>query len=396
LRPADLQRCLLSLLLQLNLRFLENTLYDCAIIGGGIAGLSLSVLLARAGKRVILFEQRQFPFHKVSGGYFSNEGIPFLASLGIDLRSRGLPSVERMMMSSPSGRFIDVKLDIGGVGISRYEIDHELYHIALGMGVEIRNPARVKQVQFDGRLFRIMLEGDTFLARTAAGAFGRSSNMDAALGRDYKVRNEQQLFVAVEHHIRIPFRSRFVEIHAFPGGYCGISAYGDGMVNLSYTTKAATLKAYNGIQGLEREVLSANIYLGRYFREGAFLLPRPQTISHVFFLFKQAVAGHMLMVGDTAGTIAPISGNGMSIAVHSAKLAGEAIMQYLEGRLSLAQMEERYRREYHRHFARRIKVSKQLHHLLVNPVLTNAAFPFFRRFPFLVDYVSRQIHGSTI
>lgn len=374
----------------------KATLYDCAIIGGGIAGLSLAILLAKAGKSVILFEQKKFPFHKVSGGYFSNEGIAFLASLGIDLAKRKLPAIERMIMSSPNGQSINVKLDVGGVGISRYDIDNELYHIALNAGVEVRTETRVKRVKFEHQQFHINLEDEMIYARTAAGAFGRSSNMDVSLGRNYKAQSEGKLFVAVEHHIQIPFDANFVEIHAFPRGYCGISAYGNGMVNLSYTTKASNLKTHDGISGLEQNVLSTNKFLARYFKEGKFIHAKPQTISHVFFEIKEAVTDHILMIGDAAGNIAPISGNGMSIAAHSAKLAGEAIIQYLNAGISLAQMEQEYNKAYHHHFAKRIKVSKQLTHLLINPWLTNAAFPFFKLFPFLVDYVSKQIHGGKI
>lgn len=374
----------------------QKTCYDGAIIGGGMAGLSLAIILAKAGKKVILFEQRKYPFHKVSGGYFSNEGIPFMASLGIDLKDRNLPSIERMIMSSPNGQSINVKLDVGGVGISRYEIDNELYHIALSLGVAIRIETRVRQVQFEDGQFQITLDEEMIYARTVTGAFGRSSNMDVSLNRNYKAQNEERLFVAVEHHIRIPYQDHFVEIHGFPGGYCGISAYGDGMVNLSYTTRASTLKAHHGIAGLEQDVLSTNKYLGRYFKEGTFLLAKPQTISHVYFDIKEPVTDHILMIGDAAGNIAPISGNGMSIATHSAKLAAEAIIPYLNGQLSFAGMEAQYRAAYQRHFAKRIIVSRRLTHLLINPVLTNAAFPFFKLFPFLVNYVSRQIHGGTI
>lgn len=374
----------------------RNGIYDCAVIGGGLAGLSLSILLARAGKQVILFEQRSFPFAKVAGGYFSKEGIPFLASLGIDLQSRGLPAIERMIMSSPNGQSIDVRLDVGGVGIERAAIDEELYYIALQAGVTVRTGVRVPGVQFDGALFHLDTGPERVQARLAAGAFGRSSHMDKALGRDYKERDEQRLFVAVEHHVRIPFDARFVEIHTFPGGYCGISAYGEGLVNLSYTTRAATLKAYGGIEGLEQNLLAGHRYLGRYFREGVFPDARPQTISHVYFRIKEPVHRHMLMVGDAGGTIAPISGNGMSIALHSARLAVAAMLDFLDGKLLRPEMESEYGRAYHSHFGRRIRVSRRLTQLLIRPGLTNAAFPFFRHFPFLVDYVSRQIHGGTI
>jgi len=372
------------------------TLYDCAIIGGGIAGLSLAIMLAKAGKSVILFEQKKYPFHKVSGGYFSNEGIDFLFSLGVNLIERKLPAIERMIMSSPNGQSINVKLDVGGVGISRYELDNELYHLAVDAGVEVRTEVKVRQVKFEDQIFHVCLENETIDVKVAVGAFGRSSNMDVSLGRNYKAQRPGKLFVAVEHHIKIPFDPHFVEIHAFPGGYCGISAYGNGMVNLSYTTKASNIKAHNGISGLEKSVLSENKFLVRYFNEGVFLLPKPQTISHVFFEIKEPVNNHILMIGDAAGNIAPISGNGMSIGVHSAKLAGEAIIRYLNAELSLAQMEQKYSKEYYQHFAKRIKVSKQLTHLLINPMLTNSAFPLFKLFPFLVDYVSKQIHGGKI
>ena len=102
------------------------------------------------------------------------------------------------------------------------------------------------------------------------------------------------------------------------------------------------------------------------------------------------------MIGDAAGNIAPISGNGMSIATHSAKLAAEAILAYLDEEITFSQMEEKYSKAYHFHFAKRIKVSRQLTGLLIRPTLTNFAFPFFKIFPFLVNYVSKQIHGGKI
>jgi menaquinone-9 beta-reductase len=370
--------------------------YDCAITGGGMAGLCLSILLAKAGKKVILLEKEVYPFHKVSGGYFSNEGIAFLASLGVDLTSRNLPAVERMIMSAPDGQHINVALDVGGVGIARYDIDNELYHVALNAGVEIRTGIKVRSIQFENNCFRISSDHEEILARTAAGAFGRSSNLDVDLGRNYKAQNARQLFVAVEHHIRIPYDTSFVELHAFPGGYCGISAYGDGLVNLSYISRASDIKANNGIAGLEKNVLSANKYLKRFFEEGEFIFKKPLTISHVYFKIKEPVCGHILMIGDAAGNVAPISGNGMSIASHSAKLAGEAIISYLDNKLTLMQMEEQYASNYYKYFRKRIRISRQLTHLLIHPTLTNAAFPFFRWFPFLVEYVSRKIHGEKI
>ncbi len=61
----------------------DETLYDAAIIGGGLAGLALSIQLAKKGYKTILFEKEQYPFHKVCGEYISMESWPFLESLGL-------------------------------------------------------------------------------------------------------------------------------------------------------------------------------------------------------------------------------------------------------------------------------------------------------------------------
>ena len=58
---------------------------DLAVIGGGLAGLSLSIQLARAGYRVALYEKENYPFHRVCGEYISMESWPFLKELGIPL-----------------------------------------------------------------------------------------------------------------------------------------------------------------------------------------------------------------------------------------------------------------------------------------------------------------------
>jgi flavin-dependent dehydrogenase len=58
----------------------EN-IYDVAIIGGGLAGLTLSIQCANAGYNTILFEKETYPFHKVCGEYISLESYSFRETL---------------------------------------------------------------------------------------------------------------------------------------------------------------------------------------------------------------------------------------------------------------------------------------------------------------------------
>lgn len=370
--------------------------YDCAIIGGGVAGLSLAILLARSDKKVILLEKENFPFHKVCGEYISNESIPFLQSLGVNLESRNLPKVNQLFLSSPSGIAIQCPLSIGGTGLSRYALDHELFIIAVDAGVEIRTQTKVVHVDFQNEVFQTHTATEIFHSRTAIGAFGKNTNIDVQLNRKIRATKESNLFIAVKYHIYADFfdQSR-VEMHNFRGGYCGLSAIEDNKINMSYISNVHNLKREGGISNMEKNILSQNPHLKKYFDKGTFIFDKPLTISHLHFEIKDTVRNHILMLGDAAGNIAPLSGNGMSIALQSAKLSYQAILLYLNNELTLSEMENQYSIQYYQTFSNRIKTAKQINSLsLYSPQLTNLSFRFFSHFPNIVTKMSKQIHGD--
>src|SRR5687767_8758790 len=111
--------------------------YDAAIIGGGVAGLSLSIQLAKAGFNVVLFEKEKYPFHKVCGEYISLESWNFIEQLGLPLSKMDLPIIKNLIVSAPNGKTIESRLDPGGFGISRYMLDYDLSKIAKHNGVKV-------------------------------------------------------------------------------------------------------------------------------------------------------------------------------------------------------------------------------------------------------------------
>ncbi len=70
-------------------------IYDAAIVGGGLAGLSLAIQLSKKGYQVLLFEKEIYPFHKVCGEYISMESWDFLTALGLPLGEWNLPRIVR-------------------------------------------------------------------------------------------------------------------------------------------------------------------------------------------------------------------------------------------------------------------------------------------------------------
>ena len=82
----------------------DDITYDLAIVGGGLAGLALSIQTARSGYKVILFEKEQYPFHRVCGEYISMESWDFLQSLGVDLKSLDGSYINRLCVSDGNGK----------------------------------------------------------------------------------------------------------------------------------------------------------------------------------------------------------------------------------------------------------------------------------------------------
>src|SRR3954469_22278849 len=133
----------------------DVSLYDVAIIGGGLAGLSLAIQCAGAGYTVVLFEKDVYPFHKVCGEYISNESLPFLQRLGVPLQWDHLPQINTLHLTDVSGRLYRFPLHLGGFGISRYTLDNLLYQTALKKGAVVKTNIKVQDVQYADDCFTI-------------------------------------------------------------------------------------------------------------------------------------------------------------------------------------------------------------------------------------------------
>jgi menaquinone-9 beta-reductase len=351
---------------------MESKTYDCIIMGGGIAGLSLAICLAKAQANVLLLEKEDYPFHKVCGEYISNESKPFLECLGIRFESQQVVDIKQLLISSPSG-----------------------YQLALSVGVEIKTNTKVTDVVFKESFFEIRSAHGVYFSKTAVGAYGKHIGIGIKLGRVKAKQNKGNLYVAVKYHIRTNFDTSQVEIHNFSGGYCGMSAVEDGKINMSYICKASQLKAQGSIEALEKNVMSKNPFLKKYLQEAQFVFEKPVTISNLRFEIKTPVVNHVLMIGDAAGNIAPLSGNGMSMGLRSAKLSAAGILQYLAQTISIQELENTYTEDYQKLFSKRIKTAGFINSLFGKKIITDASICILKLFPSLLNSMSKNIHGET-
>ena len=375
----------------------DDTTYDLAIVGGGLAGLALSVQIAKRGYRVVLFEKENYPFHKVCGEYISLESWNFLQQLGVDLSSLNVSHIKRLQVSDISGVCFEQPLPLGGFGISRYKLDHTLAEIAKQTGAIIHEQTRVNDIQFSNDHFSIESTKGNFKAKVVAGSFGKRSNLDVKWKRPFIVAKKNKLnnYIGVKYHIRYNFPDDLIALHNFKNGYCGISKVEGDQYCLCYLTTAGNLQSSNNdIRKMEQNILSDNPHLKKIFNECEMLWKEPVVISQISFARKNLVEDHVLMIGDAAGMITPLCGNGMSMAMHASKIAAEQILNFLEGTISRQTMEQEYAKKWNKLFANRLKTGRMLQRLFDIQWLTTLTVRLGRSFPSLIRSLIRQTHGD--
>lgn len=374
---------------------IKNNTYDIAIVGGGLAGLSLSIQLARKNYRVCLFEKETFPFHKVCGEYISMESWDFLLSLGLPLEEWQLPGINQLYITSSNGEFILEKLPLGGFGISRYKLDAALAGIAKTAGVHLYENTKVFNVFFEDNSHSIDTSEGVFLAKIACACYGKKSNLDVKLKRKFLNLNESLNHVGVKYHVKTDMPAGQIALYNFKGGYCGISKIEDGKYCLCYLTRSENLKNNdNSIKDMEEKILKKNPRLRKLLDEVEVLYTEPLTIAQISFSEKTQIENHILFIGDAAGMITPLCGNGMSMALHASKIADGAITAFLENRITREEMEISYRKNWNRQFAGRLRTGRSIQRFFGNSFRSVWLIRILKPFPFLVRALIRQTHGE--
>lgn len=358
-----------------------------------MAGLISGILLVRAGFRVHLFEKRKYPFHRVCGEYISNEVIPFLRNQELYPDELAPASISRFCLTSSSGKKLEMPLDLGAFGVSRFSLDYWLFKKAEKEGVKVIHE-RVVSATFQDDQFQIEPgNGDLYDFDLVIGAFGKRSPLDKKLDRPFSLSPSK--YVGVKYHLKtdeVP--DDVIALHNFVGGYCGISRVEDGNFNLCYLSTKAQLKKYGTIPELENEVLGKNPFLHRILNNSEFLFEQPKVINDISFSPKEPVYNHILMNGDAAGLITPLCGNGMALAIHSAKVLVDHIIQNVKEGFDRGSLESEYARSWNTLFAKRLWAGRKIQSLFGAALISEAAVGLGKVFPPFAKALMAKTHGQ--
>ena len=358
-----------------------------AIIGGGIAGLSLAIVLAKKGHEVIVFEKHTYPNHKVCGEYVSRETENFLDELGVLSKMDAYPRINRLQVSSPKGKVFETAMHVGGIGISRYAFDNLLYLRAKELGVSFVFEEVVGMNEVAGE-FIIETKNNHQKAKRVVGAFGKRSNLDVQWQRPFtlKAKNRLNQWIGIKHHVYLDeMDAQTIALHNFEGGYCGISRVEDNKVCLCYLVNSKMLKNLK-ISQLETDVLSKNPFLKHIFKNATKLFDKPLAISQISFDAKEQVVKNVPMIGDAAGLIKPLCGNGMSLALQTASIFAQSFDE--KDHLN------RYKKEWNKQIANRLVWGRMIQKGFGNPAVSEILVGAAKAFPKVGAFLVGKTHGE--
>jgi flavin-dependent dehydrogenase len=226
------------------------------------------------------------------------------------------------------------------------------------------------------------------------GAYGKRDSLDKQLGRPFITRQSPWLAVKA-HYDYPPWPDDMVGLFSFPGGYAGLSKTESGVVNMCYLASYRSFRNCGSIEEFNSKVLVRNPGLNKFLSEARMQFSRPLSIAQIPFKKKRAVVQGILMCGDSAGLIYPLCGNGMAMAIHSARMAAELISECgIPGSGRESPLANKYHQRWNAVFSRRLAYGRALQSLLLNRHLSAFSMTTVARSPWLLQKVIKGTHGK--
>ncbi|SNS81816.1 Dehydrogenase (flavoprotein) [Granulicella rosea] len=301
---------------------------EVLILGGGVAGCAASIALARKGRSVTLIEREPSPRHKVCGEFLSGEALEDLHALGIDVASLGAVPLNYVRLAA-ARRAAEAPLPFPAASLTRKALDTALIAAAVAAGV---NVLRGRSVQSLSRT-----TGGLWTARVDDGAVYEAPTVFLATGkhdlRGHARPKDPHQWVAFKMYYRLSEGQKTdladaSELMLYSGGYGGVQPVEGGVVNFCCVVERR-LFARAGLrwEGLLRKMQQDCPHLAMRLEGAEPLLEKPITVTHIpYGYIRRMTEDGLYCIGDQAAVIPSFTGDGISIALHTARQAAAAYL----------------------------------------------------------------------
>ena len=309
-------------------------------MGGGLGGLTTGIYLRKLGVPVTLYEAGSYPKHKVCGEFICGVEPEILHEMGLDNIITDSVHHEKMSWWMGEQKVLQAKIPTVAWGLSRYKMDLDLSEKFTDLG------------------------GNLILGKRLPMNDIKTPGLVLGVGKKKSAGKE---WIGLKVHV-FDFSVDGLEMHVGFAGYVGLCEIEDGTVNVCGLFRVN--KELKG-KGLLLQYLRANGLDELANRlEEAEVIMESQSATAGFLLGKQLYEG-AFCTGDAAYLIPPFTGNGMSMALESAYIAGEYLAAYSSGTLNWQQACALHRDKLEAHFHKRMNWAMTLHPLLFSKVGRN-------------------------
>ena len=348
---------------------------DVLIAGGGPAGCIAAIVLARAGARVLLVDRAAFPRDKLCGDTLNPGALAVLRRLGIAAGEDGLP-IDGMLVTGPRGVRVDARYPPGVTGraIVRRHLDHAVLRAAAAAGVAIEERVLVQEpiVDRSGAVAGVRMRtraGRTHqvFARLIVAADGRESRLARRLALARHPARPRRWAVGAYFTDVAAMTSRG-EMHVRPGYYIGVAPLPGGLTNACIVT--ADRMRLRDPARLLTTALASEPGLSDRFAAARMIAP-PATLGPLAVECQVPGTAGLLLAGDAAGFIDPMTGDGLRFAVRGAELAAVEGLRALE--TGSANAHVRLAALRRREFSTKWRFNRALRELVGSPGAVRAA-----------------------
>ena len=384
--------------------------YDAIVVGGGVAGGTAAILLAEAGWSVALVEKKTFPRRKVCGECIAAPNLALLDALGVGAEFAQLagPPLTRvgLYVGEETLSAELPRLDDGGFGwaraLSRERLDTLLLERAVRLGVALRQPATVKEIERRGSRYVCRLAVDrneTELLEAPVLIAAHGSWEPQPWSERARRARPGELVAFKANFSGAGLEPGLLPVLAFRGGYGGMVVADAGMLTLACCIRRDTLRDWRGAMptasagdavqaALATSCRGVRLALAGARREGPWLSVGPVRPGiRAAWSERSGFA-----VGNAAGETHPILGEGISMAMQSAWLLCERLVRErdaLLGGATQAPVARAYARDWRRYFAARVRFAAVLAQLAMRPDLARPLLPLLRAAPSLLTIAAR-------
>ena len=371
-------------------------MFDAIVIGGGLAGCSAAIALARHSYQVALMEASTYPRHKVCGEFLSPESVELFKQLDfLNCLQEIHPATIQTVRITASHHQWRGRFPAPALSVSRYALDSAFINHVLAGGVTVHTDTRVTHISGclkDG--FEVKAQSAngriTFKARSVICAYGKHSNLDRQLDRQFS--RDNPTYVGLKQHFRGERLFEHIDLHTFPGGYCGISQVENDRTNVCMLVEASVFKKVtedktDSIDHFMDWICAHNHEFETWIISAKPLYPKWLTIGGVSLVPKPPIEDDIFFIGDASGMVAPLTGDGMAMALQSGLIVAQILDRYLLGQVNETATRLAYQTAWRKTFQSRLRLGRFLQTFMLRQSILQPGLRLMNQFPALGNWL---------